>query len=121
MDQQDFIGITGKIIYAISILGVIIAIGLVWYKITGHSPNADQIIITLESTILAAVFGFIYYFADFKGATRSDIRKLQEDVTSVKQLTSKSQTEFLEMKFKLSNVEKDIAQIKKFLTKRRAS
>ena len=121
MDQQDLIEITGKVIYTIAILGIIIAIGLIWYKITGHSPNADQIIITLESAILAAVFGFIYYFADFKGATRSDIRRLQEDVTSVKQLTSKSQTEFLGMKFKLSNVEKDITQIKKFLTKRRAS
>ncbi len=121
MDQQDIIEAVGKIIYAISTAGLIIAIALVWYKITGHSPNANQIIIALESAILAAIFGFIYYFADFKGATRSDMRRLQEDTSSVKQLNSKMQMEFLEMKIKLSNVETDVSQIKKILTKRRTA
>lgn len=119
MDQQDAIEIIGKIIYVISTAGLIIAVGLVWYKLTGHSPTADQIIIAFETAILAAVFGFIYYFADFKGATRSDIRRLREDMTSVKQLTSKIQMELLEIKIKFSNVETDVTQIKKILTKRK--
>ena len=103
MDQQDILEFMGKFPYIISVIGFIIVIVLIWYKITGHSPTADQIIITFETAILAAVFGFIYYFADFKGATQSDIRKLREEASDIKRIISQMQLQLMKIEVKISH------------------
>lgn len=103
MDQQDILEFMGKFSYIISVIGFIVVIVLIWYKITGHSPTADQIIITFETAILAVIFGFIYYFADFKGATQSDVRKLREEVSDIKRTISQMQLQLMKIEVKLSH------------------
>ncbi|MBI2550451.1 hypothetical protein HYV83_04710 [Candidatus Woesearchaeota archaeon] len=103
MDQQDVLEFMGKFSYIISVIGFIVMIGMIWYKITGHSPTADQIIITFETAILAAIFGFIYYFADFKGATQSDVRKLREEASDIKRIISQMQLQLMKIEVKISH------------------
>ncbi|MBI3036958.1 hypothetical protein HYY73_04395 [Candidatus Woesearchaeota archaeon] len=103
MDQQDILEFMGKFSHIISVIGFIVVIVLIWYKITGHSPTADQIIITFETAILAAIFGFIYYFADFKGATQSDVRKLREEASDIKRIISQMQLQLMKIEVKLSH------------------
>ena len=120
MDQQDLIEIVGKLLYAASIIVVIVLIALIWYKITGHSPTADQMIITLQSGTIAAIFGFIYYFAEFKGSTKSDIRSLQRDVFKLQQSWSDMQKEAIKSQAKISSIQDDVSEIKRILSKKRA-
>ncbi len=67
MDQQDFIDIIGKISSAVAIILLIMAIGLVWYKITGHSPTLTDLILGLQVATLTLLVGFIYHFGKFQG------------------------------------------------------
>ena len=67
MDQQDVIEITGKIIYAISTVGLIIAIGLIWYKITGHSPTAIDLVLVFQGAVFAGLVGLAYRQGKLEG------------------------------------------------------
>ena len=106
MDQQDFIDITGKIIYALSISGLIIAVGLVWYKITGHSPTAIDLVLVLQGATFTGLVGLAYrqgklegkmdefnqkfglLATDFK-ASQTEFRKMQSDIAEIKRIVSK--------------------------------
>ncbi len=67
MDQQDFIEIIGKGASAASIMLIIIVIGMVWYKITGHSPTLTDFILGFQIATLTLLVGFIYHFGKFQG------------------------------------------------------
>ena len=111
MDQQDVIEITGKIIYTISITGLIIAVGLVWYKLTGHSPTAIDLVLVFQGATFAGIVGLAYrqgkvegkidefnqkfglLATDFK-ASQIEFRKMQSDVAEVKRIVSKKRAAF---------------------------
>ena len=106
MDQQDAIEIIGKIIYVISTAGLIIAVGLVWYKLTGHSPTAIDLVLVFQGATFAGIVGLAYrqgkvegkidefnqkfglLATDFK-ASQIEFRKMQSDVAEVKRIVSK--------------------------------
>ncbi|MBI2143137.1 hypothetical protein HYU20_02240 [Candidatus Woesearchaeota archaeon] len=105
MDAQDIMEFAGKFSYAFAIIVGIILIVLIWYKVTGHSPEAVDIVLTLQGITIAGLFGFIYKFAKFEGRVESDIKKLQVD-------WSEMRIQFLEMR-------KDLSEIKGALNRKK--
>ena len=110
MDQQDVIEITGKVSYTIAILGLIIAIGLVWYKITGHSPTALDLVLVFQGATFTGLVGLAYRQGKLEGKMDEFNQKFGLLATDFKA----SQIEFRKM-------HSDIAEIKRILSKKRAT
>ena len=111
MDQQDILEFIGKFSYAISVIGLIVVIALVWYKITGHSPTLLDLVVGLQIATIVAMFGCCSLFSEFKGRTeefmsgynqkfgllatdfkafQADVRKLQTDVSEIRRILGKT-------------------------------
>ena len=106
MDAQGIMEFAGKVSYAFAIITGIIVTALIWYKITGHSPDALDVVLVFQGVTMATLFGLAYrqgkleekmdefnrkfglLATDFK-ASQIEFRKMQSDISEIKRIVSK--------------------------------
>ena len=114
MDQQDILEFIGKTSYFLSIVGLAIVIGLVWYKITGHSPTLLDLVVGLQIATVIALFGCCSHFSEFKGKT-------EEFMSEYKQKFGLLATDFKALQVDVRKIQTDVSEIKRILSKRKSA
>lgn len=124
MDAQDIMEFAGKISYAFAIIVGIVLIVLIWYKITGHSPDALDVILVFQGVTMAAIFGMAYRQGKLEekmdefnkkfGLLATDFKALQGDMRN-------SQSDFKLMRMEVRSIKEDISEIKRIVSKKKAA
>lgn len=112
MDAQDIMEFAGKASYAFAIIAGIIVTALIWYKITGHSPTALDLVMALQVATIGIVAGLGYKFAEFKG-------KMEEWTRGHEQKFAALATDFKASQIDFRKMQSDTAEIKQILTKKK--
>lgn len=124
MDAQDIMEFARKASYAFAIIAGIIVIALIWYKITGHSPEALDLVLVFQGVTMAAIFGMAYRQGKLEekmdefnkkfGLLATDFKALQGDVRNL-------QSDFKLIRIEAKAVKTDISEIKRIVSKKRAA
>lgn len=122
MDVQDVMEFAGKFSYAFAITAGIILIVLIWYKISGHSPDTLDVILVFQGVSVATLFGLAYRQGKLEekmdefnrkfGLLATDFKALQGDVRN-------SQSDFKLMRMEVKAIKADVSEIKHILIKKR--
>lgn len=114
MDQQDVLELVGKFSYIISVVGLIVVIALIWYKITGHSPTLLDLVVGLQIATVIVLFGCCSHFSEFKGKT-------EEFMSEYKQKFGLLAMDFKALQAAVRKMQSDISEIKRIVSRKRAA
>ena len=120
--MMDIFKFMDEAFYWIPIGLAIMAIGLLLYKLTGHSPSTLDVILVFQGVTMAALFGMAYRqgkleekMDEFNGKfslLAIDFKVSQGEVRSL-------QSDFKLMRAEFKMIPADIAEIKRLVGKRR--
>ena len=111
MDASKIIDAIDKVLYAITIVGLVIMIVLIGFKIVGHSPTILDLLIGLQLLILGVLLTCCGHFLVFKGRTEEFMKNYMRQFGLLAADFKASQTELRKMQI-------HIAEIKRKLSKR---
>ncbi len=122
MDAQDIMEFAGKFSYAFAIIVGIIMIALIWYKITGHSPEALDLVLVFQGVTMATIFGMAYRQGKLEekmdefnkkfGLLATDFKALQGEVRNL-------QSDFKLIRVEVKTVKANISEIKQIVSKKK--
>lgn len=117
MDAQDVMEFAGKVSYAFAIIVGTIVIVLIWYKITGHSPDALDLVLVLQGASVAGLIGLAYRQGKLEGKIDEFNQKFGLLATDFKAL----QSDVRKMQFDIKNLQVDVSEIKRIVSKKKAA
>jgi hypothetical protein len=90
------------VLFVITITTALIGIAMVIYKITGHSPTIEEILLVLVVGITGLLINHMHRTAKFEGRATADIgyikRDLHELKAEVRDIKTSTRQEFAEIK-----------------------
>ena len=85
-------------LFAITIVAALIGIGMVIYKITGHSPTIEEVLLIFVVAIAGLLIKHMTTTSKFVGKTATDINYIKGDLHELKVDIRNLRTDVLELK-----------------------